>query len=496
MPEHWQQQLQALQGTPLHGGMPAAAGAAPAAMPPPQAPVRMARASSTGMDALAEAAAAALEAAQPKPQQGCSTAGPTPAQQPADAAADPGVGTCAEDGAGAVRPAPHKKRAREQQAAQAEPGPQQQQPAASKRPCAGARPGAALVSLVRAAAALRPALVAGKHTVATVPWSLALCMVKSIAGRLSPVTCACMRERVGRGGDEHPVLAVFGLVHCAAGLGLSLEDQQDCAGTGTQAQGFKYVLDLATPRPQPAAPQQAEEAQPPPAQRQQPPQQHQQEPQRGLHLKQQAEQEQAAAATAAAALQQYAAEAQQKRPVVLDLRPEELGATSENTLATPQRSTAHPEQAAAPAPAPAPAQQPLPQAGALRAEKEAAGGAAPQAQVGPRRLEGLMLPPLQHPANAPAGISTAGSLHCGPATAASTTGAPPMGPNGAILPAPAMAHVAMAAARAAAAAVRPHMHASAAAAAMAASPRRNSSDPARPHLPGMDEIEQMLKRGG
>lgn len=284
------------------------------------------------------------------------------------------------------------------------------------------------------------------------------------------------------------MLAVFGLVHCAAGLGLYLEDQQDCAGTETQAQGFRYVLDLATPRPQPAAPQQAEEAQPPPAQQQEPPQQQQQEAQRGLHLEQRAEQEQAAAAPAAAALQQGTAEPQQKRPVVLDLRPEELGATSENTLATPQRSTAHPEQAAAPAPA----QQPSPQAGAPHAEQEAAGGAV-QAQWGPRRLEGLMLPPLQNPANAAAGISTAGSLHCGPATAASTTGAPPIGLNGAILPAPAMAHVAMAAA----AAVRPHMHASAAtAAAVAAAPRRNPSDPARHHLPGMDEIERMLNIGG
>jgi hypothetical protein len=119
------------------------------------------------------------------------------------------------------------------------------------------------------------------------------------------------------------------------------------------------------------------------------------------------------------------------------------------------------------------------------------------AQAGSRRLEGLMLPPLQNPANAAAaGINTAGSLHCGPATAASTTGAPLLGPNGAVLPAPAMAHVAMAAAMAAAAAVRPHMHASAAAA-VSAAPRRNPSDPAARHrLPGMDEIERMLKRGG
>lgn len=149
VPEHWQQQLQALQETPFHGGMPAAAGAGPVVMPAPQAPFRMARASSAGMEALAEAAAAAL-AAQPKPQLGCSTAGPTPAQQPTGAG-DPEVGACAEDGAGAVRPAPHKKRTREQRAAQAELGPQQQKPAASKRPCAGVWPGA-LVLLVLAAA--------------------------------------------------------------------------------------------------------------------------------------------------------------------------------------------------------------------------------------------------------------------------------------------------------------------------------------------------------
>lgn len=264
------------------------------------------------------------------------------------------------------------------------------------------------------------------------------------------------------------------------GLGLNLAaDPQDADGSRPQA--HKFVLDLATPRPEPAQ-QQAKE-QPKPQQQAQPQQQVPGDQKQALQLtdKQGEQAGQGAHAAEPADLQQDIL-LQQKRPVVLDLRPEELGATSENTIASPQHGTA---QAAAP-PAqgtPVHAQEAQGQAVAAQPVNST------QVQQGlSKRLEGLMLPPLQSPVAGAAGINTRGNC-CGPATAASTTGAPPVGPDGAVLPAPAMAHVAMAAAMAAAAAVRPHVQASVAA---SAAPTKRPSDPAKRLLPAMDEIERMI----
>lgn len=238
-------------------------------------------------------------------------------------------------------------------------------------------------------------------------------------------------------------------------------DQQDA--DGGKSQGFRYILDLATPRPQPVQQQPTAQSQPEqPGQGQ--PEVRDNEP---------AGADAAAPAEAAVDAQQDAS-ALQKRPVVLDLRPEELGATSENSLATPLRGAARP--GAKPS-----EQQPQPaEAETVAGSEQETAGAAAQVQPGVRKLEGLMLAPLRSPIGGCTGMSTKGSLHCGPATAASTTGAPRVGPNGAVLPAPAMAHVAMAAA----AAVRPHVQAGVA-------PRR-PSDPAKRLLPAMDEIERMI----
>jgi hypothetical protein len=121
VPEHWQQHLQTLQEAPFRGGMGSSAA-------PPQASFRAGRASSAGIDALAEAAAAALAAHPELMQERGATA--TSARQAEGAEAPQGAA-----GSDAGRPAPCRKRVREQQAAKAEMGP----PGSSyKRPCAGA----------------------------------------------------------------------------------------------------------------------------------------------------------------------------------------------------------------------------------------------------------------------------------------------------------------------------------------------------------------------
>jgi hypothetical protein len=121
VPEHWQQHLQTLQEAPLRGGMgPSAA--------PPQAPFCARRASSTGIDALAEAAAAALAAHPELMQERGATATSTQQAEGAEAS----QGAAAGSGAGRL---PCRKRAREQLAPKAEMGP----PGSSyKRPCTGA----------------------------------------------------------------------------------------------------------------------------------------------------------------------------------------------------------------------------------------------------------------------------------------------------------------------------------------------------------------------
>lgn len=269
------------------------------------------------------------------------------------------------------------------------------------------------------------------------------------------------------------------------------------AADSTQPQGHKMVLDLATPRPQAAV-------QPPPVSR---PPLAPQEPQQtplGLQppqplLQPIAKQEQGAGeaqeqcckdnapgqvvevAAAATAEPQPDAAAAQKRSVVLDLRPEELGATSENTLVSPQHATAQQGTAE---------QQPQ----RLHASQPAA--SAPQAAAGAgqgaKRGTELTLQPVVSPAGgiaAAQGINARGALHCGPATAASTTGAPPRGPDGAPLPAPAMARVAMAAAVAAG----PEAAKPAVTQGMIGAQRPiHTSDPAKRFLPAMHEIERMI----
>lgn len=255
-----------------------------------------------------------------------------------------------------------------------------------------------------------------------------------------------------------------------AGLGISLPDQQ--ATDTSKGQGFKFVLDLATPKPD-ANPAPAPEQQQQPAPQELAPEQEEAECAEGVQGKE-------AAAGGLAARP----DAAQKRPVVLDLRPEEMGATSENC--TPAAALQH-----APAqPAGAPA---------LGSQQETAGGAAtatagPQQGKAVRKVDALMLPPLQSPVGAAGGINTRGALQLGPATAASTTGAPPRGPSGELLPAPAMAHIEMAAARQAAA-MRSlllqgqQLHAGGSGGGPAQMP---PSDPAKRLLPAMHEIERMI----
>lgn len=101
-------------------------------LPAPQAPLRMGRASSAGIDALAEAAAAAL-AGRPDLLLDRSTASASAQQGEGAGNAEQDAG--AGDGPTAARPTPHKKRAREQQSVKVEMGP----PGSGyKRPCAGA----------------------------------------------------------------------------------------------------------------------------------------------------------------------------------------------------------------------------------------------------------------------------------------------------------------------------------------------------------------------
>lgn len=247
------------------------------------------------------------------------------------------------------------------------------------------------------------------------------------------------------------------------------------ATEGSKGAGFKFVLDLATPKPGSTLLPVEEQQQAPQA--------------RAPDHKQQAraadsQLEAAAVAAVASAPKQ---DPSQKRPVVLDLRPEELGATSENTPAAAKHATA-------PKPAAGPCHE-LPQQQVqqlIAGTRTAAGGV--QGSKGGRRVEGLMLPPLHSPAADAAGNSTRGALHLGPATAASTTAAPPrVGPGGEVLPAPAMSQVEMAAAmQATAATTRPlhgqHVHAGGRDAAQPMAPPA----PSPRLLPAMHEIERMI----
>lgn len=250
----------------------------------------------------------------------------------------------------------------------------------------------------------------------------------------------------------------------ASGLGISLAPgtaggQPAATGDGPKPQAFRYILDLATPKA-PPAPQVQQEV----LQEQQHQEQHLQETEHEASLS-------AAAPEDGSPLQ--------RRPVVLDLRPEDLGTTSENTLATPHHAVAQPQQQLAG----------VQLQGALASSID---GKKPEACRGQQLV---LPPPLLSPAAGPSGTSTArGALHCGPATAASTTGAPALGSKGAALPAPAMAHVAMAAAMASAAAAVRWQAATGQHAAMTgvAAMQMGGADPAKRLLPAIHEIERMI----
>jgi len=263
-------------------------------------------------------------------------------------------------------------------------------------------------------------------------------------------------------------LSALTLFHCcsvasvtacnASGLGISLasgtaDGQPATTGDGAKPQAFRYILDLATPKAPPAP-----QVQPEVLQKQQ--EQHLQETEHEASLS-------AAAPEDGSPLQ--------RRPVVLDLRPEDLGTTSENTLATPHHAVAQPQQ----------------QLAGVQPQRALASTQDGKKQEACRGQQLVLPPPLLSPATGPPGASTArGALHCGPATAASTTGAPALGSKGAALPAPAMAHVAMAAAMAsAAAAVRSQ---AASGQHGVAAMQVGGADPAKRLLPAMHEIERMI----
>lgn len=276
-----------------------------------------------------------------------------------------------------------------------------------------------------------------------------------------------------------------------------------------QQPAFKYVLDLATPKAAPA-PQTAHLQQ-------------QQQPDAlpaNKGNKKKEEEEEAAACLLPAPQPLQCSPPHNKRSVVLDLRPEDLGATSENTLATPQTGTAQPQLTAGAHTHAAmqanlqghhqqPRQQQEQQVGVVVMPQQKP--VEQEARTSHTRGQALHLGPLLSPASAAAGGSglmppgagtSRGVLHCGPATAASTTGVAPTGPDGAALPAPAMAHVAaMAAAMAAqgAAAVRPPLRLGQQqqqggdpdGAAQQQLPT-GTPDPAKGLLPTMCEIERMI----